>query len=153
LDAYRSAAVGFVFQSFFLLPNLTALENVQLPMFEGKWSSVQRVQRARELLATVGMSHRADQLPTRLSVGERQRVAVARALANGPSVVLADEPTGNLDSHNTQEILDLFATLHRDHNTTLVMVTHEVEVAERTQRVVQMRDGRIVADERVSSPH
>lgn len=146
LDELRSGKIGFVFQSFHLLPNLTAVENVQIPMFEGPLGAAERKQRASELLETVGMSQRADQLPLRLSVGERQRVAIARALANQPILLLADEPTGNLDSQTGEEILDLFETLHREHGVTIVMVTHQSEVADRADRLVCMRDGRIESD-------
>ena len=149
LDAVRSSEMGFVFQSFYLLPNLTAAENVQLPMFESAWDAAERARRANDLLETVGMIHRSTQLPTRLSVGERQRVAIARALANEPAVLLADEPTGNLDSHTGGGILDLFDKLHQERAMTIVMVTHEAEVATRAQRLVRMRDGRIESDELV----
>lgn len=147
LDTVRSSEIGFVFQSFYLLPNLTAIENVQLPMFEGSLSPAQRRGRASECLAVVGMTHRADQLPTRLSVGERQRVAIARALANMPSLLLADEPTGNLDSRTGGEILDLFSDLHARHAMTIVVVTHADDVALRAQRLIRVRDGRIESDE------
>jgi len=146
LDHLRSADMGFVFQSFYLLPNLTAIENVQLPMFETSRAVAQRRERAAQLLTTVGMDHRANQLPTRLSVGERQRVAIARALANDPVVLLADEPTGNLDSQTGKEILDLFDKLHHQRAMTIVMVTHEHDVAQRAERVVHMRDGQIESD-------
>ncbi len=149
LDAVRSSEMGFVFQSFYLLPNLTAAENVQLPMFESPRNASERSRRAAELLTTVGMSHRANQLPTRLSVGERQRVAIARALANEPVVLLADEPTGNLDSRTSGEILDLFAELHQQRSMTIIMVTHESDVAERAERLLRMRDGQIQSDERL----
>ena len=146
LDAFRSQKIGFVFQSFYLLPTLTAAENVQIPMFEGSLKLSERVTRAMELLKSVGLEHRVDHLPTQLSVGERQRVAIARALANRPPLLLADEPTGNLDSRSGAEILNLFDRLHDDQGETLVVITHSNEVAERAQRVVEIRDGRIVND-------
>jgi putative ABC transport system ATP-binding protein len=147
LDDLRAHKVGFVFQAFHLLPTLTALENVQIPMFEGPLPTRQRVQRAAELLDSTGVGHRGDHLPSRLSAGERQRVALARALANNPAVLLADEPTGNLDSKAGAEILELFRKLHEERHMTLVVVTHSQEVADQAGRVVRMRDGRIVADE------
>jgi putative ABC transport system ATP-binding protein len=150
LDRLRSREIGFVFQSFYLLPNLTAIENVQLPMFENSWNAGERRRRAWDLLKTVGMTHRAHQLPTRLSVGERQRVAIARALANEPDLLLADEPTGNLDTHTGGEILGLFDLLHRQRRMTVVMVTHEADVARRSQRLIRVRDGRIESIERLS---
>lgn len=143
LDRFRAQQFGFVFQSFFLLPTLTALENVQIPMFEGPLSAPQRSDKARELLKLVGMSHRLHHRPPQLSVGERQRIAIARALANDPQLLLADEPTGNLDSRTTAEVLDLFEHLHRDKGMTLVLVTHGREVAERAERIIRMRDGKI----------
>ena len=143
LDRFRARKIGFVFQSFFLLPTLTALENVQVPMFEGPLSARQRIAKASELLELVGMSERARHRPGQLSVGQRQRVAIARALANDPVLLLADEPTGNLDSRTAAAVLDLFAHLHRDKGMTLVLVTHGQEVADRAERIIRMRDGRI----------
>ncbi len=131
LDALRATHLGFVFQSFHLLPTLTAVENVQIPMFETGRSPAERQQRAHELLALVHMEHRAGHPPKRLSVGERQRVAIARSLANDPQVLLADEPTGNLDSHSGAEVLDLFDKIHQQHGVTLVVITHGGEVAQR----------------------
>jgi len=151
LDRFRASKIGFVFQSFFLLPTLTALENVQVPMFEGPLSARQRSAKASELMKLVGMSHRLHHRPPQLSVGERQRIAIARALANDPQLLLADEPTGNLDSRTAVEVLDLFAHLHRDKGMTLILVTHGQEVADRAQRIIRMRDGRICAEERTSS--
>ena len=124
LDAFRARRLGFVFQSFHLVPTLTALENVQVPMFEADWPRSERAARARRLLDEVGLSHRADHLPRRLSVGQRQRVAIARALANEPTLLLADEPTGNLDSPTQAEVLDLLGRLRRERGLTLVIVTH-----------------------------
>ncbi|HMP02092.1 MAG TPA: ABC transporter ATP-binding protein [Gemmatales bacterium] len=146
LDAYRAHSLGFVFQSFCLLPTLTALENVQVPMFEGKASARARRAKARTLLAEVGLALRLHHLPGQLSVGERQRVALARALANDPELVLADEPTGNLDTKKTREILDLFGRLRARFGMTLVIVTHSGEVARTADRVIHLRDGRLVAD-------
>ena len=148
LDRFRSHNLGFVFQSFLLLPTLTAVENVQVPMFEGALPARARVAKAAELLSAVGLSHRLDHLPSKLSVGERQRVAIARALANGPSLILADEPTGNLDSKTAVEILELFATLHRERGITLVVVTHWEGLADFCTRKIHLIDGRIVSDER-----
>lgn len=147
LDTLRARHLGFVFQSFHLLPTLTAQENVQIPMFESKLAASARSQRAGELLKLVNMTHRADQLPHRLSVGERQRVAIARSLANDPEVLLADEPTGNLDSKNGAEVLDLFDTIHRDQGVTIVVITHGGEVAERAERLLTYRDGRVINDQ------
>lgn len=147
LDTLRSRHLGFVFQSFHLLPTLSALENVQIPMFETSLSAAQRKERAGELLDMVNMQHRAGHLPHRLSVGERQRVAIARSLANNPEVLLADEPTGNLDSKNGSEVLNLFDHIHRDQGVTIVVITHGGEVAERAERLLTYRDGRIVDDQ------
>jgi len=144
LDRYRAEKLGFVFQSFYLLPTLTALQNVQIPMFEIEVSAGERVQRAGRMLELVGMGHRAGHLPAELSVGERQRVAIARALANGPAVLLADEPTGNLDTKTAAGIFELFERLHREHGMTIVLVTHDPGLAARTERIVRMQDGRIV---------
>jgi putative ABC transport system ATP-binding protein len=144
LDAFRALRLGFVFQSFHLLPTLTALENVQIPMFEGPWSRAERRERAEVLLADVGLSARARQRPTRLSVGERQRVAIARALANNPKLILADEPTGNLDSRTQGEVLELLARLRAERKLTLVVVTHSQEVAAAADREVRIRDGSIL---------
>jgi putative ABC transport system ATP-binding protein len=139
-----------VFQSFFLLPTLTARENVQVPMFEGPpLSPRERGEKAERLLELVGMSHRLNHRPAKLSVGERQRVALARALANDPMLLLADEPTGNLDSQNATDVLDLLTALQRDRQLTMVIVTHSPEVAERADRLVRFRDGRIVEDRAV----
>jgi putative ABC transport system ATP-binding protein len=148
LARLRSQKVGFIFQSFHLLPTLTSIENVQVPMFGGPLSASGRARKARELLETVGMLHRAKHTPTRLSVGERQRVALARALANDPIVLLADEPTGNLDSRSATEVLELFSSLNLDRGMTLVVVTHSPEVARRSGRVIWLSDGRLVKDER-----
>jgi putative ABC transport system ATP-binding protein len=143
LDRFRAQTLGFVFQCFHLLPTLTALENVQIPMFEGSLGRRERVAKAQELLSLVGMAHRACHLPAKLSVGERQRVAIARALANDPLLLLADEPTGNLDSAAGSGVLDLFDRLHREQGLTLIVITHGLEVAARAQSTLWIRDGRI----------
>ncbi len=145
LDRFRSQKIGFVFQAFYLLPTLTALENVQLPMFEGRLSRARREARAEELLDFVGLASRRHHRPGQLSVGQRQRVAVARALANDPPIVLADEPTGNLDSDTAAELLDLFQRLRQERGLTLVLITHSAEVARQADRIVVLRDGRIDA--------
>jgi putative ABC transport system ATP-binding protein len=147
---YRAKEIGIVFQAFHLLPTFTALENVQLPMFETDRPASQRSARAIELLGSVGLEHRLDHFPTKLSGGEKQRVAIARSLANGPSVLLADEPTGNLDSKNAHHILDLIIRLHREQNMTLILVTHDPSIASRATRTIQMMDGRIVSDQSVT---
>jgi len=146
LDRFRAHKLGFVFQSFHLLPTLTALENVQLPMFETDAPRAERVRKARRLLELTSIAHRADHLPAKLSVGERQRVAVARALANDPQLLLADEPTGNLDSQTAEEILQLLEKLHREQRMTLVVVTHSEEVGRRAGRLIRLRDGRVAED-------
>jgi putative ABC transport system ATP-binding protein len=143
LDRFRASTLGFVFQSFYLLPTLTALENVQIPMFESTLGASARSAKAAELLRLVDISHRAGHLPTKLSVGERQRVAIARALANDPRILLADEPTGNLDTPSGKIVLDLFDRLHRERGLTLVIITHDAQVAARAQRTVWIRDGRL----------
>jgi len=145
-EQIRSQQFGFVFQSFHLLPILTALENVQVPMFEGKLSAAARIRKAKELLELVGMGHRADHLPQKLSVGERQRVAIARSLANEPKVILADEPTGNLDSVSANSVFELFAHLHEDCGMTIVLITHDEEFGRLAQRTIRMQDGRVKSD-------
>jgi putative ABC transport system ATP-binding protein len=145
LDRFRSKNLGFVFQSFYLLPILSAIENVQVPMFETDRSPAERRRRAQTLLETVGMAHRADHLPKELSVGERQRVAIARALANEPQMLLADEPTGNLDSHTAHEIFELLDRLHQNDKMTVVLITHDLDLARRAERIVRMQDGKLTS--------
>jgi putative ABC transport system ATP-binding protein len=138
---YRAAIVGFVFQFHDLIPTLTALENVQIPMLGRGRSRHEREQRARELLAEVGLTERAHARPTTLSGGERQRVAIARALANEPRLLLADEPTGALDSETGAQVLDLLQNMNERRGTTLLVVTNDEQVARRADRTLRMRDG------------
>jgi len=145
LARYRHLTVGFVFQHFGLLGTLTALENVELAMSFGGIDRRTRRLRATELLASVGIAARADHRPAALSGGEAQRVALARALANRPALLLADEPTGNLDHDTAARMLDLIDEVAADHGATLVTVTHDPAVAARADRVVRLRDGRVVA--------
>jgi putative ABC transport system ATP-binding protein len=150
LAMFRNKTIGFVFQSFNLLPRLTALENVELPMIYGGVLPKERRERAGALLERVGLGDRLTHRPTQLSGGQQQRVAIARALAGEPALVLADEPTGALDTHTGQEILALFGELNRE-GATIVIVTHDHEVAGATRRTIEMRDGKIVADARNGS--
>jgi ABC-type lipoprotein export system ATPase subunit len=146
LDHFRGQTVGFIFQTHNLIPTLTARENVEVPMYEAHLSGRQRRERALELLELVGLARRAGHLPNQLSGGERQRVAIARALANRPAILLADEPTGNLDTANTSEIMRLLTSLNRTQDTTLLVVTHNPEIAAMAQRVITFRDGKVQSD-------
>jgi lipoprotein-releasing system ATP-binding protein len=137
----RNTRIGFVFQAYHLLPELDALENVCLPARIARRPAVQAEKRGRELLARVGLAARVDHKPYELSGGEQQRVAIARALMNEPELILADEPTGNLDSHSGAEIIDLLANLREDKNTTLIIATHDASVAARAPKVVELVDG------------
>jgi putative ABC transport system ATP-binding protein len=141
----RSRRIGFVFQAFNLIPRTTAAANVELPLSYAKVSRTERRQRVAAALAQVGLSDRAGHKPNQLSGGQQQRVAVARALVTAPSLLLADEPTGNLDSRSTADILDLFDRLHGS-GRTIILITHEDEVAERAGRVIRLRDGDVVSD-------
>ncbi len=148
LTRVRRDKIGFIFQFFNLLPTLNCLENVALPLHLRGWNRKKAADRARELLDLVQLGHRLDHVPDELSGGERQRVAIARALAVYPPVLLADEPTGNLDSATGAEILKLVRDLHERLNTTILMVTHDQQVAGSCARTITLRDGRIVGDER-----
>ncbi len=148
LTRVRRDKIGFVFQFFNLLPTLTCLENVGLPLHLRGWARQKVDDRARELLTLVQLGHRMQHLPEELSGGERQRVAIARALSVYPPIILADEPTGNLDTHTGVEILGLIRDLHLTLNTTIVIVTHDMKVAESCPRTITIRDGRIVEDVR-----
>jgi putative ABC transport system ATP-binding protein len=147
LAAARNREIGFVFQSFNLLERLSALQNVELPLVYARAPAQERSRAAREMLALVGLSDRADHRPNQLSGGQRQRVAIARALVHRPALLLADEPTGNLDSESSQEIMKLFVELH-DRGNTIVMVTHDEDIAAVAKRTIRMRDGKIVEDTR-----
>jgi putative ABC transport system ATP-binding protein len=149
LDGFRSRTVGFIFQLHNLIPTLTALENVEVPMQGQGLSDRARRARAAELLELVGLGDRVNHLPGQLSGGQRQKVAIARALANNPSIVLADEPTGNLDSASGNEVMSVLKQLNREQGTTIMLVTHDPNVARRTQRILIMRDGHIVQEDRV----
>jgi len=145
LAAIRGREIGFVFQSFYLLPRTDAVSNVELPLIYAGEPVQERRQRARRALERVGLADRMDHRPAQLSGGQRQRVAIARALVNDPAILLADEPTGNLDTATTEEILGLLDQLHQS-GATIIVVTHEADVAARTQRTIELRDGRVVAD-------
>ena len=143
LAGFRNRKVGFVFQAYHLLPELTALENVCLPARMARMNASQAEARGRELLARVGLAERVEHKPYELSGGEQQRVAIARALINQPEIILADEPTGNLDSHTGEEIIDLLCSLRTEKQTTLVMATHDLKLAARAPRLIELVDGQI----------
>ena len=144
----RNEKIGFVFQAFNLLPKLTILENVEIPLMYGGVKPKERRERATEALEKVGLGHRLKHKPNEISGGQKQRVAIARALVNNPAILFADEPTGNLDSKSSGEIMKIFQQLN-DEGATIVMVTHEPEIAAYTKRKVVFRDGRIIADEKL----
>ena len=144
----RNKEIGFVFQTFNLLPRASALHNVELPLIYNGTPSEERLVKAKQALERVDLIPRMNHKPNELSGGQRQRVAIARALVNDPSIVLADEPTGNLDSKTGEEIMNLFANLHRQGNT-IILVTHEMDIAQHAHRVIFIRDGRIASDEKV----
>ena len=144
LDTYRCHHVGFIFQSFYLLPTLRAVENVQAPMLATK-NDGDREERAEALLREVGLAHRMRQHPNELSGGERQRVAIARALANNPSILLADEPTGNLDSTNSARVMEILTGIQKARGMTLIVITHEVAIANSAPRQIRIHDGRMVS--------
>ncbi len=142
-SSFRSKEIGFIFQLHNLIPNLTASENVQIPMLQTDTTDEEMVTRAVELLKSVNLGNRLNQVPTKLSGGERQRIAIARALVNHPSIILADEPTGALDSKMGDIILDLLREIHKKENMTLILVTHEEYVAKSADRIISMMDGKI----------
>jgi putative ABC transport system ATP-binding protein len=146
LASFRRRSVGFVFQLHNLIPTLTALENVQIPLVDDGTRPAERTTRATELLARVGLADRLGNLPTTLSGGERQRVAIARALVNRPRILIADEPTGAVDSANSRLIMELLKELNRETGMTLIVVTHDPAVAEQADRVIRVLDGRVVTE-------
>lgn len=150
LAQVRNQKIGFVFQSFHLLPRATSLRNVELPMMYAGVGMTERKKRAKAALQRVGLAQRMDHKPTQLSGGQRQRVAIARALVNQPAILLADEPTGNLDSRSSIEIMAIFQELHAQ-GVTILLVTHEADIAQHAERVITFRDGHIIRDERVEN--
>lgn len=152
LAEIRNESIGFVFQTFHLLPRLTALQNVELPMIYNKVKKKERRQRAYEALEKVGLKDRVSYKPPKLSGGQKQRVAIARALVNQPRFILADEPTGALDTKSSEQILSLFSELHRE-GKTIIMITHDPDVAKKADRTIFIRDGELVLDERGDISH
>ena len=146
LATVRSKKIGFIFQSYNLLPRMSALENVKLGL---KYAGIHDTALAREALARVGLADRAGHKPTELSGGEQQRVAIARALAKKPPVILADEPTGNLDSHSSDEIMKMLVELHREQGNTLIMITHEPDMASYCERIIHLKDGLVLREEKL----
>ncbi len=146
LAVVRSRKIGFIFQSYNLLPRMSALENVKLGL---KYAGIHDAALAKEALARVGLADRAGHKPTELSGGEQQRVAIARALAKRPPVILADEPTGNLDSHSSEDIMKMLVDLHREQGNTLVMITHEPDMAAYCERIIYLKDGLVLREEKV----
>jgi ABC-type lipoprotein export system ATPase subunit len=153
LDRFRNETIGFIFQLHNLIPTMTALENVEVPLHEQKMGSKDRRRRARELLEMVGLGDRLTHLPNQMSGGQCQRVAVARSLVNQPSLVLADEPTGELDTESSRETIDLMHDMNRRLGTTFIIVTHDPAVARRTERILIMGDGRIVREDIITDPY
>ena len=152
LATLRSQSIGFVFQSFHLIPRLCARENIELPLMLAGMHPIQRQERVASLLAELGLTNRADHKPSELSGGQRQRVAIGRAMAMSPRLLLADEPTGNLDSHSGDEVIRLLERLNREQGITLVIVTHDPRLGARARRQIQMRDGLIEFDSAVAPP-
>ena len=144
LNEFRAKKIGFIFQLHNLIPNLSVVENIEIPMFTSKLSNSEMRVKALDLLAIVGLRDKASQKPSKLSGGERQRVAIARALANDPSIILADEPTGSLDSKTSTKILKQLIDLHRSQNVTLIIVTHDMDVAKLADRTIEVLDGKLV---------
>jgi len=151
LSALRNKKIGFVFQQFFLLERTTALDNVLLPLIYADKYPADAIQRASKALASVGLEDRAEYFPNELSGGQQQRAAIARALINDPDIILADEPTGNIDSKSTTEILEIFSQLHKE-GKTIVVVTHDRAVAEHAQRILDLKDGQIIENDSSSKP-
>ena len=145
LNEFRAQKIGFIFQLHNLIPNISVVENIEIPMFTQKMSSKEMRANALKLLDDVGLKDKAEIMPNKLSGGERQRVAIARALANNPSIILADEPTGSLDSKTSSKILKQLIDLHKDKNVTLIIVTHDIDVAKLADRVIEVLDGEIIS--------
>ncbi len=152
LAEIRNRRIGFVFQAFNLVPRTSALENVELPLLYAGVPARERLRRAREALMAVGLADKEKSLPSQLSGGQQQRVAIARALVNNPSIILADEPTGNLDSRTSVEVMEIFQRLNRERNLTILIVTHEQDIAQYARRIILLRDGRIRHDVPVAEP-
>ena len=144
----RNKEIGFVFQTFNLLPRLSSLENVALPLVYAGMSRSKRLDRAQEVLEMVGLGDRVDHKPNELSGGQRQRVAIARALVNNPSIILADEPTGNLDEETGEKVIQLLFQLNKEAGTTLVIITHDLDLANRTQQILRLKGGKIMSNEK-----
>lgn len=142
----RNKKIGFVFQNFNLLARISALKNIELPLVYAGWEQTRRLERASEVIRLVGLASRSGHKPNELSGGQRQRIAIARALVNDPAILIADEPTGNLDTASSNEIMDVFSNLHRE-GRTIIMVTHEPDIAAYAQRIIQVRDGLVLRDE------
>ncbi|MDD6191463.1 MAG: ABC transporter ATP-binding protein [Lachnospiraceae bacterium] len=150
LSTIRNRKIGFVFQTYNLISKTNAIKNVEMPMLYAGISGKQRVQRAKELLELVGMQDRMKHLPEELSGGQKQRVAIARAMANDPAIILADEPTGALDSQTGRMVMELFHKLHKEEGKTIVLITHSPELAEETERIITIKDGNVIGERRGS---